>query len=183
MFQSPREPRQWSARPARPPQRLRRFEEKGPDARRPGRSSNVTTRRGGLLARESLVALAIGLLEVVCVRLFAVAPQQTPPAGDNAVAHVRLLLEQGAYAAAEREATDLATRVEAGGSIDASSLPGYLLDLLVETRVANGKAGDNATFDLAQRAVGAARTGTGDNADVATSLHNLGDLHFERGEF
>jgi tetratricopeptide (TPR) repeat protein len=96
---------------------------------------------------------------------------------------VRLLLERGAYADADREATDLSVRIGAGNTVGSRALPAPLLDLLVETRVANGKAGDATTMELARNAVDAATGAAEASADLATALHNLGSVHFERGEF
>jgi hypothetical protein len=111
---------------------------------------------------------------------------QRPPVGDveHGVAGVRLLMERGAHAKAEREATSLAARVGLDGdeSVTLASLP--VLDVLVAARLHNGKAGERRSLELATRAIASSeRLGGPGSLEAASAWRNLGVLHIGRGEF
>jgi CHAT domain-containing protein/tetratricopeptide (TPR) repeat protein len=96
---------------------------------------------------------------------------------------VRELLARGAYADAERRITALTEALDIRDDT-ASVEQVRLLDLLVEARVRNGKAGEPATLEAARRAVRLnQRLDGNDGPGVAVALHNLGTAHVERGEF
>src|SRR5581483_1421420 len=99
-------------------------------------------------------------------------------AGDQ----VRHLLDVGAYAEAEREATTLVAQADVEDS-SASEPQIRALSALVDARVANGKAGDARTLELAERAVRLAERTVGlTSSTIADALHCLGGVHLERGE-
>ncbi len=128
-----------------------------------------------LVPRHRLAARVIAAVAVL-VPWFVLA---RTAAGD----HVRHLLDIGAYAEAEREATTLMAQTDVEDS-SASDPQIRVLSTLVEARVANGKAGDARTLELAERAVRLAERSTGlPSSTVADALHNLGSVHLERGEF
>ena len=66
---------------------------------------------------------------------------------------------------------------------DASELS-QTRDLLIEALIGGGKAGAPQTLRLAQTNLESTRrAGTANSSDVANALHNLADVHFQRGEF
>jgi CHAT domain-containing protein/predicted negative regulator of RcsB-dependent stress response len=102
---------------------------------------------------------------------------------DGDVPAVRALLERGEYARAEAEALRLVARFDIR---EQSATPAGVaaLDLLVEAAARNGKSGDANILELANRAVRVNERLAGrESLPTATSLHNLGAAHFERGEF
>jgi CHAT domain-containing protein/tetratricopeptide (TPR) repeat protein len=96
---------------------------------------------------------------------------------------VRRALRLGAYEDAARDARRLRTTV--ASKFEADSLEvARASDLLVEALVRNGEAGDQSTLTLAERIVTIKRERAGpEHLEMATSLHSLGNVHFERGEF
>jgi CHAT domain-containing protein len=96
---------------------------------------------------------------------------------------IRLSLERGAYAEAERDARQLSATVAAQYGPDSLELASAS-DLLVEALVRNGKAGASSTLVLAERVGTMKRQQVGDDAlETAVSLHNLASVLVERGEF
>jgi CHAT domain-containing protein/tetratricopeptide (TPR) repeat protein len=93
---------------------------------------------------------------------------QTGPPDPGSADQIRRALDEGHYADAER----LAAAANEDG------------DLLVEALTRNGKGGQPATVLLAQRVVAdkVKRFGS-DSLEAASSIHNLGALLTERGEF
>ena len=117
-----------------------------------------------------------GLRFTVVLALCAVAGHGvgSVPSGDGCEA-ARRLLRQGAYGAAEQEARNCA-----GG---AESL-GPDTDLLVAASYLNGKASSPALLATAEQVVASKRRHTtGGELQLAESLHNLGAIRAERGEF
>jgi tetratricopeptide (TPR) repeat protein len=96
---------------------------------------------------------------------------------------VQQALAAGAYAKAEELAADWCARVEANQGPESLALA-RALDWLVEARLKNGKASTPSTLTLAERALRLKERHLGrDHAETAVSLHNLGTLHVQRGEF
>jgi CHAT domain-containing protein len=96
---------------------------------------------------------------------------------------VRQLLERGAYDEAEGRARDVCARIEAQLGPDSLDLA-RAQDLLVESLLRNGKAGAGSTLALAERVLRIKEDRIGhDDLQVASSLHNLGAVRAERGEF
>jgi CHAT domain-containing protein/predicted negative regulator of RcsB-dependent stress response len=95
----------------------------------------------------------------------------------------RILLDSGAYADAERAATEVVART--GLDREAVSLEAArALDLLVEALTRNGKAAETNTLEKAMRAVRVKQTLLGPgHLEVAVALHNLSAVLIERGEF
>lgn len=100
--------------------------------------------------------------------------------------HIRQLLDRGAAAAAEREATALQAALRA--SLDAHDEgtaiePISSLNLLVEAKVANGKAAEPATREMAERAVRLTEHRHGRQApELAVALHNLATVLVDLGD-
>jgi len=110
------------------------------------------------------------------------APRESSPVAGE-IERVRALLARGAYADAETRARQLqaATRVELGArAIDVAQVG----DVLVETLIRNGRSGVPATLTLAEQVVTEKQRQPGLSAvETAASLHNLGMVRIERGEF
>jgi CHAT domain-containing protein len=127
-------------------------------------------------ARLSCTALSGAVLWIVLCSGVAAAGQRPDPE------HIRTLLDRGAAAAAEREATALQASLDShdeGTALEA--LPA--LNLLVEARVANGKAAEAATREMAERAVRLTEHRHGRQApELAVSLHNLATVLVELGD-
>ena len=114
--------------------------------------------------------LRFGVVLVLCgVAAHGIGPML--PGGGCEVG--RRLLRQGAYAAAEQEARNCAA---------GSERPGPDADLLVAATYLNGKASSPELLATAEQLVFARRT-SGGGLELAESLHNLGAIHAERGEF
>ena len=94
---------------------------------------------------------------------------------------IRRLLEEGRYADAETQASDLFGRLKAAPGVDADGTADAL-DLVVEARVRNGRSAERETRQLAQQAV-ISRDSTIGRRELANSLRNLADLLFERAEY
>ena len=113
----------------------------------------------------------------------ASAPVAQVSTDTHQLAAVRQALARGAYADAERDARSLAAAIDSDQSGEVLELA-RVQDVLVEALVRNGHAGAPDTLALAKRAVAAKeRTFGRDHVETAVSLHNLGSVHFERGEF
>lgn len=92
-------------------------------------------------------------------------------------------LDNGAYAEAEAGAARLCATLEAQQGPDSLDLA-RAQDLLVEALRRNGKAAASTTLALAERVVRLKEQRLGsDDLDLVASLHNLGAVHVERGEF
>ena len=99
------------------------------------------------------------------------------------IAEVREALERGAYAIAEREARKLAALEEARHGTESLEFA-RIEDLLVQALVRSGHSGAPDTLALAERVVRLKEQIVGsDHLETACSLHNLGGVHFGRGEF
>ena len=110
------------------------------------------------------------------------AASQSPVSVDLDVASVQRSLDQGAYDAAEREARVLADRLEKEEESPLERLRAQ--DLLVDALIRNGKASAPGTLALAERVVSSKeQLFHRDDLEIATSLHLLGAVHTERGEF
>jgi CHAT domain-containing protein/tetratricopeptide (TPR) repeat protein len=122
----------------------------------------------------------------LCLLSFIAGPDdggQVAAETQRARERVRLSLDIGAYADAERNAAELIAIVEAERNSDSLELA-YTLDLYVEALYRNGKASLSSTLDLAERAVRLKEQLLGrDHLETAISLHNLGAVDVERGEF
>jgi CHAT domain-containing protein/tetratricopeptide (TPR) repeat protein len=117
-------------------------------------------------------------LFLVCALSSQVQFEGEPPLGD-----LRRSLDTGAYARAEGEAARLCATLEAQFGAESLELV-RAQDLLVEALRQNGKAAASTTLELAQRVVRLKEQQPGrDDLSLAFSLHNLGAVHVERGEF
>lgn len=124
-----------------------------------------------------VVILAAGLSAGVHVQL---RPRNTFTLSDSTI---ESLISRGDYRDAERAAREQISSLEQDQSSGAKDLTA-IRDLLVEALIGGGKAGDPFTLQLAQANVEAKRRAEPSNrASVAISLHNLGDVHFQRGEY
>ena len=132
-------------------------------------------------ARSGSSAVWAAMLAFVC--LWSTQNVAARAQTDGDVPAVRALLERGEYARAEAEAIRLVARLDIR---EPSATPAGVaaLDLLVEAATGNGKSGDANILELANRAVRLNERLAGrESLPTATSLHNLGAAHFERGEF
>jgi len=123
------------------------------------------------------VPLAV-LLLLICVRP-AIGQERTEIAQETA--RVRLLLDRGAYAEAERDARQLMATISAHDphSLDEARAS----DLLVEALVGTGQAAASDTLALAEQAVRLKEQRLGrDHLETASSLQNLATVRLERGE-
>jgi len=134
----------------------------------------------GKSARPVRRSLSVGCA-LLCSLARASASQG--PAEPSQLAAVRQALAGGAYADAERAARSLASAVEADHGSESLEMA-RVQDALVEALVRNGHAGTPETLALAERAVALKERMFGrDHVETASSLHNLGSVRFERGEF
>ncbi|MEO8260155.1 MAG: CHAT domain-containing protein [Acidobacteriota bacterium] len=110
--------------------------------------------------------------------LGATGRAQNPLAADD----VKQALDRGAYEEAERIAADVSARAaDRNGAESIESAQAQ--DLLVESRLRNGRAGSENTLDLAVHVVELKQRLLGPNhLGTAVSVHNLGDVRLERGE-
>jgi CHAT domain-containing protein/tetratricopeptide (TPR) repeat protein len=124
-----------------------------------------------------------GLLVVLCVLSIADSSASGQASNTPALEHVRDALARGAYAEAERVAVDLCARVQEQHGAESLELA-EAQDLLVEALLTNGRAVRPATVALAERVVELKEQHAGrDHLETASSLHNLGAVRLERGEF
>jgi CHAT domain-containing protein/tetratricopeptide (TPR) repeat protein len=124
-----------------------------------------------------------GMFRLVVLALLAIVACQTPERGRAQVEHVRQAFDTGDYVKAERLATECFTNVERDEGADALAT-GRALDLLVEASIKNGNAGKPDAPVRAERAVRLKEQHLGPNhVETADSLHNLGTVHLQRGEF
>ncbi len=125
----------------------------------------------------------MGLCVVLCMLSSAggLASWQTP--SSPTLQAVRHALDAGAYAEAERAAGELCARVQEQHAAESLELA-QAQDLLVEALLKNGRAVAASTLALAERVVELKERLAGPaHLETASSLHNLGAVHFDRGEF
>src|ERR1700730_10369505 len=104
-------------------------------------------------------------------------------AGTPTLEDVRHALDAGTYAEAERSAGELCSRVQEQHGAESLELA-QAQDLLVEALLKNGHAVAASTLGLAERVVGLIERLAGPgHLETASSLHNLGAVHLDRGEF
>jgi CHAT domain-containing protein/tetratricopeptide (TPR) repeat protein len=125
----------------------------------------------------------LGLVVVLCVLSIRGGGISGHPNNAPAFEDVRDALARGAYEDAERAAGELCARVQEQYGADSLELA-QAQDLLVRTLLANGHAAAPTTLSLAERVVERKEQHAGrEHLETASSLHNLGDVHLERGEF
>ena len=102
--------------------------------------------------------------------------------GRESDAAVRQALDAGAYVEAEARAE--AHRSEAEARFGPQSVESaQAIDLLVKARLGNGKAREPESLTLAERALSLKEARLGlRHPGLIASLHNLGDLHEQRGQ-
>jgi CHAT domain-containing protein len=108
---------------------------------------------------------------------------QTSGEPSEAAQRARRLLDQGAYAEAERQASELVAQSQ---GTEAQPTRDYVraLQLLTEALTANGKAGAASTLAIAERGLRVTERLLGpDHVDTAEAIDNLGTVNLERGEF
>ena len=94
---------------------------------------------------------------------------------------IRVALDAGRYAEAERLASDRAAAAQAANDVSGAA---QASDLLVEALTRLGKIGDARTVSLAERLIVDKTTlFGGSSAELVLSLNNLGTLSTARGEF
>jgi len=124
-----------------------------------------------------------GRLRIVVCALIGIVACQTPDAGRVQPEQVRLALDAGDYVQAERLAIEVFTKVEREEGADAL-VTARALDLLVEASVKNGSAGKPDALVRAERAVRLKERHLGpSHVETAESLHILGSVRLQRGEF
>ncbi len=124
-----------------------------------------------------------GRLRLVACALIGIVACQTPDKGRVQPEQVRHALDAGDYVQAESLAIELFTKVERDEGADAL-VTARALDLLVEASVKNGNAGKPDALVRAERAVRLKDRHVGPNhVETAESLHNLGTVRLQRGEF
>jgi len=131
--------------------------------------------------RHPLVTL-FGVLLLVCVCRISAATQ---PSSESNVTReaVRLALDAGAYESAERLASSWCRGVEHQFGLQSLQLA-RALDLLVEAKIKNGRSAEADTVALAERTVALKEQHLGRrDPDTIGSLHNLGTVRQQRGEF
>ena len=107
------------------------------------------------------------------------APRTGHAQGATNPTAIRQAVDAGAYASAEALAVQWAASVQ---SNPRQRL--HALDLLVESRVRNGKAASSATVNLARRVLRDKERLLGRaHVETAQSLHNFGLVRAARGEF
>jgi CHAT domain-containing protein/Tfp pilus assembly protein PilF len=101
---------------------------------------------------------------------------------DSRLESLRSLIELGQYAQAEVEAERFFNLVsETPGTAKASLAAA---DLLVEALTRNGRGAEPRTREIAERVVQSKLDGSGpDDASLAVSLRNLGEVLFQAGEY
>ena len=98
-------------------------------------------------------------------------------------ADAEALLLRGDYSGAERIARELIAQLARDQTSNGTTLAGAR-DLLVEALLGAGKAGDPLTLALAESTLETKRRIEPSNGhSIAISLHSLGDVHFQRGEY
>jgi CHAT domain-containing protein/tetratricopeptide (TPR) repeat protein len=142
----------------------------------------TATFRRGLLATARLTGSAL-LVVVFCVSGGVRVFPQPSNDFDHVRQNVRRLLDEGAYDKAEREARESSKLIEARFGLDSSEFES-ISDLLVESLYRNGKAASPETIELAERTLVEKERRLGpDHLDLSPSLHNVGAIREERGEF
>ena len=138
-----------------------------------GRNRVITAGRTGLLA---------GLLLLV-VWLSAGVRFESRLSGPSSASRslVEAALSRGDYRGAESATRELIASLERNRSSNAMELA-RARDLLITALLGSGKAGDPLTLSLAQASMDS-RNGGPDRLGMAVALHNLADVHFQRGEY
>jgi CHAT domain-containing protein len=113
-------------------------------------------------------------------RVSVTASQATP---SRDLAELQRSLEGGSYAEVERRAAQLCARFESEYGLTSLELA-RAQDLLVSALVKNGKAGAPTTLALAEHVLRVKEQILArDDPEIALSLHGLGAVRTERGEF
>jgi CHAT domain-containing protein/tetratricopeptide (TPR) repeat protein len=129
------------------------------------------------------IRLPLGLCVVVCVLSSAGGRASGQTAGTATLEDVRHALDRGEYREAERAAVDICARVQEQHGADSLELA-QAQDLLVESLLKNGHAVAASTLALAERVVELKERLAGPvHLETASSLHGLGAVHLDRGEF
>jgi CHAT domain-containing protein/tetratricopeptide (TPR) repeat protein len=124
-----------------------------------------------------------GLYVVLCLLSVGVGGISGQANNAPTLEDVRDALARGAYVEAERAAAELCARVQEQHGAESLDLA-RAQDLLVEALLANGHAGAPTTLALAERVVELKEEHAGrEHLEAASSLHNLGAVYLERGEF
>ena len=132
-----------------------------------------------LRRKVAVKAIGVAMLTPVCLAAFTfqVVPDVTTQEA------LRQTLDRGAYEAAEEQARAWCAQVERARGAE-SLEAARALDLLVEAQLKNGTVGDAGQPALAKRVVQLKEQHLDrSHLDTAISLHNLGDVHVQRGEF
>jgi CHAT domain-containing protein/tetratricopeptide (TPR) repeat protein len=115
--------------------------------------------------------------------LIGIVACQAPDRSRTQPEHVRQALDAGDYVRAERLAIAWLTNVERDEGADALATA-HALDMLVEASLKNGNAGKPDAPLRAERAVRLKERHLGQHhVGTADSLHNLGMVRLQRGEF
>jgi CHAT domain-containing protein/lipopolysaccharide biosynthesis regulator YciM len=130
--------------------------------------------RAGL--RAALLLLVAWLSAGIHLDLRPPAPPHSTPS------QAEDWLASGDYAAAERAARDRIAQLEREDPGN-SNARAAARDLLVEALIGAGRAADPLTLSLAESTLDSRKRDSADRAGLAASLHNLGDIHFHRGEY
>src|ERR1700682_1594251 len=124
----------------------------------------------------------MGLCVVLCMLSSAGGRAFWQTASTPTLEDVRHALDAGVYAEAERSAGELCSRVQEQHGAESLELA-QAQDLLVEAVLKNGHAVAASTLALAERVVELKEQHLGrEHLETASSLHNLGAIHLERGE-
>ena len=125
----------------------------------------------------------MGLCVLLCMLSSAGGRVSGQTARTPTLEDVRHALDRGEYVEAERAAVDVCARVQEQHGADSLELA-QAQDLLVEALLKNGHAVAASTLALAERSVGLKERLAGPaHLETASSLHNLGAVHLDRGEF
>jgi CHAT domain-containing protein/tetratricopeptide (TPR) repeat protein len=128
--------------------------------------------KGFSAGRLALLAVVCGIVACQPVGEHGIRPEQITEA-----------LVAGDYEDAERLATLRRAEVERTQGTE-SLAAAHGLDLFVEAALENGKAAESSIVDVAARAVRLKEQHLGrEHLDTAVSLHNLGAIRAQRGEF
>jgi len=139
---------------------------------------------GDRVAAAGYASLCAGLLILAAwlsagARLELRRPSPAPASPSQTEA----LISRGDYASAERSARALIASLQGDSPAGLRELA-HVRDLLVEALLGGGKAGDSLTLEFAQSNLETKKRVDGLNqAGIAVSLHNLADVHFQRGEY
>lgn len=134
--------------------------------------------------RKRRVITTLGAIAVALSLRPGMGAQRLGTAGRTATeVSLRSALEAGSYASAVEFATawvDETSRLSGSESLEAARAS----DLLVEALTKAGKSADDRSVSVAERVVRVKQQQLGpEHLELAVSLHNLGAVHVERGEF